>query len=209
MVQKLFGGVLLATVLAVGIANADALPDPWKFQDIGGPGVAGSATYDNGVFTIKASGADVWDTADKFGLVSQPLSGDGYIVAQVQSLENTNDWAKAGVMIRESNDPGSVHAFMCITPGNGASFQRRPTAADQSKNDDTGGISAPYWVKLTRVGTDFTGYISKDGKDWQKATDETITMKNDVLIGLAVTSHDDGTLTTAKFSDVKITKGKE
>jgi hypothetical protein len=116
-------------------------------------------------------------------------------------------------MIRQSIDTGSTHAFMPITPGgsgagNGASFQRRLTAAGASTNDDKAApaVAAPYWVKVERKGNSFTGSISPDGKTWTPlGTAQTITMTNPVLIGLAVTSHDAALTTVAEFSNVSIT----
>ena len=102
---------------------------------------AGFADNGNGTFTMSSSGADIWGTADQFRFAYKSLSGDGTIVARVDSIVNTNVWAKGGVMIRQSLDAGSTHAFMPITPGgsgagNGASFQRRLVAAAASTNDD-------------------------------------------------------------------------
>ena len=116
-------------------------------------------------------------------------------------------------MIRQSIDPGSTQAFMPITAGgsgagNGASFQRRLTAAGLSTNDDNPGavVAAPYWVKVERKGSSFTGSISPDGKTWtQLGTAQTITMTNPVLIGLALCSHDATLTTVAAFSNVSTT----
>ena len=47
-------------------ADVAAFPSPWAHRDIGSVGVAGSAQYANGAFTVKASGADVWGSADAF-----------------------------------------------------------------------------------------------------------------------------------------------
>src|SRR4030095_7720748 len=99
----------------------------WLSRDVGGAAVAGSAAYSSGVFTVKGAGVDIWNTSDQFRLVYQPLTGDGEIVAQVLSLQNTDSWAKAGVMIRETLTATSRHAFMAVTAGNGVSFQRRTT----------------------------------------------------------------------------------
>jgi regulation of enolase protein 1 (concanavalin A-like superfamily) len=135
------------------------------------------------------------------------------MVARVDSVANTNVWAKAGVMIRQSTDTGSAHAFMPIDPGgsgagNGASFQQRVAANGASTNfDNTGAaVAPPYWVKVTRTGNSFSGYISPDGKTWtQLGTAQTITMTGPVLIGLAVCSHDATLTTTATFSNVSMT----
>ena len=45
--------------------------------------------YSNGDFTVNGSGADIWGRSDQFNYVSQPLTGDGSIVAQVTSQSDT------------------------------------------------------------------------------------------------------------------------
>src|SRR5439155_21744421 len=91
-------GLVWSFTTAGSGGGGGSLPAPWADGDIGGVGVTGSAQYSNGTFTINASGADIWGTADAFHFVSQPLSGDASIVAHVASLTNTNAWAKAGGM---------------------------------------------------------------------------------------------------------------
>ena len=71
---------------------------------------------------MSAAGVDIWNTADEFRFAFKRLNGNGSIVAKVESIGNSNVWAKAGVMIRESLDPGSPFAYMVATPGSGVSF---------------------------------------------------------------------------------------
>ena len=60
---------------------------------------------------------DIWDVADQFRFGFKRLTGDGSIVAKVDSIDNTNVWAKAGVMIRESLDAGSQVRLHRDDPG--------------------------------------------------------------------------------------------
>ena len=70
--------------------------------DIGSVGLAGSDSLNNGAFTVTGGGADIWGDADAFHFVSQAGTGDVTVVAQVMGQTNTDSWAKAGVMIRQS-----------------------------------------------------------------------------------------------------------
>ncbi len=128
----------------------------------------------------------------------------------VESLVNSNEWAKAGVMIRETLEPGSKHAFVTVTPtaSHGVSFQRRPVAGQASANTDVADTPMPRWVKLTRTGSVFTAQQSADGITWvdiavTPALD--IQMASNVYIGLAVTSHDAAVVTAAEFSGLSMT----
>jgi hypothetical protein len=177
----------------------------------GYPGAVGSFVEGpTGTFTMTASGADIWAVngveADEFHFAYKMLTGAGSIVAKVNSVQNTNVWAKAGVMIRESLNPDSAHAMMVVTPGSGVSFQRRPGTAQTSLDTTTAGLAAPYWVKLERsISGTFTAYHSANGTAWTLQGTETIQMGSNVYIGLAVTSHDAALTCQAVFSNVTTT----
>jgi hypothetical protein len=166
-----------------------------------------------GTFTMTASGADIWAVngveADEFHFAYKTLTGPGSIVAKVQSVDNTNAWAKAGVMIRESLNPDSAHAFACITPANGVASQYRPSTGGTSGSYNQTGVAAPCWVKLERsVSGNFTVSHSANGTSWQQvtgATPQNIPMGSNVYIGLALTSHDAALTCQAVFSNVTIT----
>jgi hypothetical protein len=166
-----------------------------------------------GTYTMTASGADIWLVnnveADEFHFAYKMLTGAGSIVARVDSVENTNDWAKAGVMIRETLDPDSAHAFACVTPANGVASQYRPSTGGTSANFNQTGVAAPYWVKLERsISGLFTVSHSANGSNWQAvtgATPQSIPMGANVYIGLALTSHDAALTCQAVFSNVTTT----
>jgi len=156
---------------------------------------------------MTGSGADIWDEADEFHFAYRTLTGAGSIVARVLSVDNTNNWAKAGVMIRQSLEPGSVHATMVVTPAQGVSFQRRNFTNDVSSDTTTDGPEAPYWVKIERdMAGNFTASSSADGTTWTvQGSPENIQMGADVYIGLAVTSHDAAQTCQAVFTNVTTT----
>jgi regulation of enolase protein 1 (concanavalin A-like superfamily) len=164
---------------------------------------AGFMDNGNNAFTVSAGGTDIWGAADQFRFVYKQLNGNGSITMRVDSIGNTNVWAKAGPMIRETLDTGSKNAYIAVTPASGVSFQWRSTASGASANSQTAGLVAPYWVRITRTGNVFKAERSADGKTWtQQGTDTTVTMAATVYIGLAVTSHDATLTTVAEISNV-------
>jgi regulation of enolase protein 1 (concanavalin A-like superfamily) len=180
------------------------LPSPWLAMDIGNVGLVGSASYTNGTFTLSGSGTDIWGTTDAFHYVYQPLNGNGQIVAKVTNIANTNSWAKAGVMIRENLDANARHAMVVVTPGNGVAFQYRRRTGRSSYHTAGASVRAPYWVKLVRTGNTFKAYQSANGSTWALINSATIYMATTVYVGLAVTSHNNSTLTTATLTNVNI-----
>ena len=174
----------------------------------GNPASVGSFTEGPvGTYTMTGSGRDIWDNADEFHYAYKMLTGVGSMVAKVESVDNTNVWAKAGVMIRESLEPGSVHATMVVTPAQGISFQRRNFINDVSSHTTTGEVEAPYWVKIERdIAGNFTAYSSTNGSTWDiQGAPENIQMGANVYIGLAVTSHDAALTCQAVFTNVTTT----
>jgi hypothetical protein len=165
-----------------------------------------------GTYTMTALGADIWGMSDEFRFAYKILSGPGSISAQVLSVENTHEQAKAGVMIRQRLDEGSKFAAVYITPSNGCKFQGRLTPATDATSDtsvatpEQRAITAPYWVKIERDSSDnFNGFYSNDGVNWQPMAwnPQYIAMPADVFIGLVLTSHNVNAVCKAKFSDVK------
>lgn len=184
---------------------SSALTGPWRTTDVGAVNVSGFASFHNGQFTLAGSGKDIWEDADAFHFVYRSIEGDVDIRARVTSLTNTHHWAKAGVMIRNSTDPRSKHLMTVITPGNGASFQRRLEPGRQSSATNAP-ATAPYWVRLVKNGSTFTSYISSNGTDWTMVgTPVTTPVYERFYVGLVVTSHTtDSHRCHARFTEVTV-----
>jgi len=176
---------------------------PWVAQDVGAVNLPGSENFANGAFTIYASGADIQDTADACRFVYVTTNGANFtMTARVVAEPNINAWSKAGVMIRDSVNAGAANAFIALTPGNGVTWQARTSDGGTTSDNNTTGLSAPYWVKLARSGNTFTGYRSPDGVNWTAQGSATIAMSGTVYAGLAVTAHTTALLCAPTFDNV-------
>lgn len=181
-------------------------------SDIGSVGIAGSTTYQSptGIYTVKGSGADIFYNADAFHFAKTTLTGDGEIRARVTSQTNTANWAKAGVMIRETTAAGSRHVTTYVTPietANGYEVIWRKTnnGSTQFASGPDNNPAPNNWVRLVRSGNVLTGYVSADGQRWSFIHSVTLTsLPSTVSIGLAVTSANNGQLGTATFDNVQI-----
>ena len=173
----------------------------WQSEDIGSTTPSGSASESAGVYTVRGSGADIWGSADAFHFAHAPLTGDGELIARVEITDNPggDPWAKAGVMMRETLDADSRNAMTHLSSNNGNRFQYRSSAGSSSSSAGSG--ERP-WIRLVRAGDVFTGYSSDDGESWTQLGSRTIAMGETVYAGLAVTSHNNGHLTTAEFTHV-------
>jgi regulation of enolase protein 1 (concanavalin A-like superfamily) len=188
------------------VTTTSTLPAPWASQDIGSPSVAGQATYASSTFSVSGAGVDIWDVNDQFRFVYQTLDGDGEVVARVASLQNTDPWTKAGVMIREDLSANAPNAMATVTNANGLVFQSRVARGGVSTSIKVGG-AAPQWIRVVRSGNALSGYYSASGTTWTLIGTTTVTMASRVYVGLAVTSHNATASATATFSSVTVTAG--
>jgi regulation of enolase protein 1 (concanavalin A-like superfamily) len=200
--------VIVATgaVLVPMRAQAQSLPAGWTLRTIGSGVLGGRAAYGSGTFTVEGAGADIWGSTDQFSFVYRQMSGDVTVVARVPSLENTNAWAKGGLMIRESLSGGSKHAFALVSASRGLALQWRPSTGGASVHTGGGDGRAPVWLRLERRSSSFTAYRSTDGATWTRIGGATISMASTVYVGLAVTSHAPSTRATAQFSSVAVSR---
>ena len=188
--------------------SASTLPAPFQNQDVGAVGVAGSASYCSGQYTVSGSGADIWGTADAFQFVYTylPVSTNCDIRARVVSVQNTSNNAKAGVMIRESLAANSRHAMADVEPvtTTGIEFIWRTNTPGNSTSASATGLTAPYWIRLTRTNNTFQAYRSPNGSTWtQIGSAVTLSMSNNAYVGLAVCSHAGG-LCSSVFDNVTL-----
>jgi hypothetical protein len=189
--------------------GSSTLPEGWQNQDIGDVRETGSAGVFNGTFYIegsgKASGHAYFNEDDELHFVYQKLSGNMEIIARIRSQTYTHEWGKAGVMIREALDNKSKYASVAVTLMASPVLYRRVETGERS-NLHGWLLRTDYnWLKLTRIGNTFTGYKSKDGVNWVELEEkEDISMTDEVCVGLAITSHDDGIISTATFDHVVV-----
>ena len=204
----------LILVLAVVAAGAGACfwgwkvfrPLHWESGDVGGVSVTGAFGQTNGVMTITGDGADIWNRADAFHYVYLAMKGDVTLTVRVMGIQNTDPWAKAGLMIRQSLAPDSAYAMALVTSGQGVAFQQRAAAGRMADSVMViPNLRAPYWLQLTRQEGTFMVAASADGTDWTPTNTAAIAMNDPVYAGLAVTSHRSGVLCRATFDHLTVT----
>jgi hypothetical protein len=174
--------------------------------------------------TIVGGGADIWGTADAgyyyYSTVSQPI-WDAKV--HVKTLEGPDNWTKCELMIRIPATPGGAPAandpFIAAmtTRTNGQNQVGPQWRTVRGGNADWNGMGLTIrptypgtWLRLTREGSLITMWYGSDGTTWNKYVDID-TAKTDVvggdnattfgsawpldlLVGIAVTAHNDGDL---------------
>ncbi|MFW6161529.1 MAG: lectin-like protein, partial [Planctomycetota bacterium] len=193
---------------------SDPAPPGFTSTDIN-TGRPGSAQFvaPSGTAVVTGGGGDIWGNSDGFHYAYTQLPGDRTVVARVTAQGDTNDWAKAGVMFRAGTGSSDPHAMTVVTPVNQARLQWRDNAGggsgDAALSGSPNSDAAPLWVGLRRQGNDFTSYWSYDAGGqplaWVQGPSHNVPgMVSDPLVGLAVTAHDNGRLSTANFDHIDV-----
>lgn len=119
--------------------------------------------------------------------------------------------AASGLMVRESLSGNAANAFMALRPvvcgtAGGTIFgSRSATSGSTSLKVSGDNSAAPYWLKLVRSGSNFTGCGSLDGGNWIKTGSVSLSMASSAYVGFAVTRSNAAYLATAQFDNISIT----
>ena len=187
-----------------------SVPNPWVTYDVGSVGTSGFATYESAsdTFFVSGAGSDIWGTADSFHAVSQGFNSDnGSLTARVVSEQNTNMFAKAGVMMGASSPPGSARVVLDARPDGSIEFMARQSNGAAMTFIASARASFPVWLRLSRTGGQVEGSMSADGQSWTSIGTVSVTLPAGITGGLAVTSHNSSVLNTARFDHVSISSG--
>lgn len=186
-------------------------PDIWTSADIGST-LTGDTQYNaaTGTWDIYGDGGDIWGSEDAFRYVYTPNSGDFIIQGRMVGLSwANNDWGKAGFMMRESTAANSVHALFTTRAAGNTDY-----LAIQYRSSTGGGSGAvaeswfspvlPRWLRLQRAGDVLTAFHSTDGASWTQHGQLSPVLTGDVLVGMAMTSHNGATIGGATFTNVYV-----
>ena len=198
------------TAAAAESPAGDTLPAPWLAADIGTVAEPGRATCRNEVFTLHGAGTEFWSMQpDSFFFASQPLKGDGDLVARIVG----GDAAAAGIMLRDSAAPDALMAMLFFERGNRVVFRSRRGAKYRKEFHAEGDwhsreeMRLPCLVKLARRGKVVKGYLGWDnGEAWELFYQSPLETTNAVLAGLFVMGGDKSRSKTAAFDRVQLTR---
>ena len=229
MIKKAISTFLLLACVSNLLTAQDitrAFPAKMLIQtDIGNPVIEGKFSYTDKWISITAGGADIWGTKDEFHFAYHKMRGDFEMSVQVLSLSAANQYTKAGIMARTDSSDNSQHVYFQVFPDNsprnrnngGCEFQYRSVKGGEMKaiypDPKSAGnqfdVSFPNtWIRLKRQGDVFESYMSNDNKTWSLYASFTQKMPDELLVGLAVTSHNVAGSATAKFGLVQIKRPK-
>lgn len=175
------------------LAEQSILTEDWHGISFGDTLVntASGSFFLSDTFTIDAGNGDFWAEYDRGHFIYKPFNGDGEIIAQLVDFTDAQSFSMAGLMMRETLAPDSKYAAQFIMSSDGPIMRDRIATAGacNQKTYPKSGEDAPIWIKLARKGDLFTGYISTDAQNWKEIRSITISMSQNIYVGMAACSH--------------------
>jgi hypothetical protein len=174
--------------------------------DIGAVGRPGTTVIGESTITIEGGGADIWGTADAFRYAYRRVNGDAFVQVDVDSIEATHAWSKAGLMFRESLSPGSKHVMAIVSAGKGVAMQYRPTTGGASLQQAQIPGTAPRRLVMQRKGDQFNAwaYPVDGGGAGVFLGSVVVPMGQEIWVGIPVTAHNNATLATGVFRNFSL-----
>lgn len=181
--------------------------------DVGAVAAEGTVGKAGETWLVVGSGADIWGTADEFHYLYLRANGDFTMSiedAQVTGFggnPSSNDWQKVGIMARQSLDAGSTYAYsMLRSLDHNLYLQWRDEGVTAAGIPDAEIVTEDLHqgnIGLERSGDDFISfYFDSDGNRVDQSF-HFLPMTDPIYVGVAVTSHQDGSLSVGSFNNVQ------
>jgi len=168
-------------------------------------------------YTVQGTGTGIDGTEDNCTFVYGQLTGDGAIVARIESPTGDvaagqvyPNEARIGVMVRESLDPDAKSVAMTLM-GNGGlrgNFRSQTGSASTAIGVQTAAWF-PHYVRIVREGDIYRTSYSGDGINWAMEQtgqmEQSVSMDATVYIGLVVSSGSADASIEITFAEVQVT----
>jgi TolB protein len=174
--------------------------------DVGAPKIAGSAAYNpvSQDYTLTAAGTNMWAQRDEFHFVSKRMTGDFILQTRVELIgKGVDPHRKAGLIVRAGMDADAAYADAVVHGDGLTSLQFRRTKGAITE-ESRANIKGADVLQLERKGTTFTFSAAKFGEPFVTTEVRELNLGDDVLVGLALCSHNPDVVERAVFSNVRI-----
>ncbi len=174
------------------------LPVGWNPFNVGCP--TGTVSHSGGQFTLSSNCyEDLSSGVDEHTLAFQELCGDGEIITRMCGI---NGFGFAGLNFRETASNNSKQVSLLVQNSQNAHWFTRSVTGGTMQFQSKPRLNR-NWLRVTRTGDVFRGYISTNGTSWQLLFQSQIPMADCMLVGLITESNVDGATTTANFCNVQ------
>ncbi len=167
-------------------------------MDIGDVAVPGEVTYDeaSGTYNVVASGKEIWNHMDEFHFLYFRTTGDFTMraKAEVYPIDGSDDWMKAGIVVREDLTPQSAYALVYVRSDLNMYYEWRPKKniyPDRTSDVVEWGFQEGGMV-IARVGNLYSLYFIDPGNGEELLLDEReLEWTEPIYVGLAVSAAND------------------
>ncbi len=174
--------------------------------DIGNCKIPGSAVYseEEQTYRISGAGSNMWFGSDEFHYLWTTLQGDFILRAEMAfEGEGVEAHRKIGWIVKNNLDPNSKHVNATVHGDGLTSLQYRA-----EKGADTEEVSSPIKganvIQLERRDGKYIMSAGSYGEELTSVQLDSISLDNEVYVGLYVCSHNPDVMETAVFRNVRI-----
>ena len=190
-----------ALVSSMSVATTTpTLPDGWSSADVGRAPSPGAASYSDSTFLGVSFRAWRGTLCDAFRFVYYRIRGDVRLVARVAASQGAAG-RQAGIMLRDSLDPGSIQETL-LSDDVGIALVKRTAAGGSAATTRIASRVPPVWLRFERSGLMVTSSHSTDGTTWQAIATDTLPLAADLYVGLATSAGPSESRAAAAFDQV-------
>ena len=175
--------------------------------EVGSVARPGATVFDQGraEYRVTGGGENIWGSADAFHYAWQQVDGDVVLAADIRFVgPGQHEHRKAGLMVRASLDADAPYVNATVHGDGLISLQYRERPGGETQEVKATLSAVPASLRLTRKADVFTLFTGRPGEALQEAGSVTLTLEGPVYAGLAVASHQTGTLETAVYSELDL-----
>ncbi len=197
-------------IIAVAMASCNQAPDLGIFEgtdDIGKVNYAGSVEYNptDSSYAVSGGGTNMWLNSDELHYTWKRMSGNVSITSDIQWVGyGVDPHRKACLIIRQNLDTSSVYADAVLHGDGLTSIQYREVPGGVTREVQSN-ISSPGRIRIEKSG-DYLSMSVSCGDEEIKSSGGTFKLPfaEPFYVGLGVCAHNNDTIETAIFSNVRI-----
>ena len=174
--------------------------------DVGGPQLAGDASFDprRQEYAVSGSGCNIWFDHDEFHFVWKRLRGDFVVRARAGFLgEGVDPHRKLGWMVRSSLDSNATHVNAVVHGDGLTGLQWRRSVGGETEGIRSQVTEADV-IQLGRRENDYVMWVARHGEPLVREAIADLVLGEDVYVGLFVSSHNEDVREEAVFRNVRI-----
>lgn len=189
-----------------GVGEFDAAMDVGPFSS------SGSSSYDEAsdVYTLRGVGTDIWGTADRMHMLYKNMTGSFEAeVDMFHLVTDTDDWTRAGMMVRDDISAGAAGAIVQINSPQDNRIQYRISEGDATSNGPTvAAADTTGKFRLVKIGSTVQNYYQDAATNEFVLNGEiNLDLKDDEFIfALAASAHNETLISESEFTGLTITE---